>query len=665
MTVLASDNVQPNPQRASATVFVKVIRDRSPPVFNNLPTTISVDEQTVLNTTVYTASATDSDLKGSIYYELVGQFPAQSFFQVNFVTGRISLRNNLLSDSLETASYTLTMQAYDTAYPNNKAQANLIVQVRRNVNGPVFSPQPARYERTISENYPIGDVIVDLTATDADGDKVTFIHAGNSDAQNYFYVNPDTGTISLRRLISGSSSNLYTFLVRATDSRLQAQTADATVVISIVRDREPPRFVSTPYITSVAITQATNTTFFSVLAQDNDLKGQIRYQLDGYQPGTDYFWLNSVTGEIYTRRPLTQIATSSLYTTFTLLVTAYDTGVPETTVSEIVTININRNLNTPQFGSLSYTETVYDFQPVGSNVVDVDATDVDITSPENIIIYDIDDNSGFFNIHPFNGIISINRQLYEDNRLSNAPYLFRVTATDQGIPSRTGTASVTINVIRNNGRPTFINAGSYNTQVSEGVAVLTNVLTVTATDSDDATTPNGVIRYSIESGSEGTNIFQINSVTGVITNRVALTSAPNDQYTMTVRATDQGFPAQSSQIPVTITIIREGLPSFDQAEYTVTFNEDLQVGNQIIQLQARDPLQNVCILMSLLYFSYSIYNVLHRIRIGKNNFHKMGYTFCCFKSLVKIARLMPMNQKLSNVNVTSYNYTKCALALIT
>lgn len=51
-----------------------------------------------------------------------------------------------------------------------------------------------------------------------------------------------------------------------------------------------------------------------------------------------------------------------------------------------------------------------------------------------------------------------------------------------------------------------------------------------------------------------------------------------------------GIPALSSQISVTIRIQRKGLPSFGQDEYTVTFNEDYAVGNNILQLQATDPL---------------------------------------------------------------------------
>ena len=107
VTVTATDNVSPNPQVSSATVFVNVLRDLFSPRFTNIPTTINVNERAAVNTTVFTATATDQDLKQSIVYEIVGLFPTQSFFVLDSSNGRIILRNSLLSDSLQTQSYTV------------------------------------------------------------------------------------------------------------------------------------------------------------------------------------------------------------------------------------------------------------------------------------------------------------------------------------------------------------------------------------------------------------------------------------------------------------------------------------------------------------------------------------------------------------------------------
>lgn len=110
MTVTATDNVSPNPQFSTATVFVNVLRDRFPPQFTNLPTVIQVQESSNINSTVFTATATDQDLKGTIVYEMIGMFPAQSFFDVNPISGRVFLRNGLLSDSLQTSSYVVSIR---------------------------------------------------------------------------------------------------------------------------------------------------------------------------------------------------------------------------------------------------------------------------------------------------------------------------------------------------------------------------------------------------------------------------------------------------------------------------------------------------------------------------------------------------------------------------
>ena len=105
---------------------------------------------------------------------------------------------------------------------------------------------------------------------------------------------------------------------------------------------------------------------------------------------------------------------------FQLLVSAYDTGAPSAVVSETVIITVNRNLNTPIFDQQEYVTTIYDYEPVGSSVVDVNAVDADITSPENLIMYNIVDSAfninaeDTFTIHPITGLITTNRVLTSD-----------------------------------------------------------------------------------------------------------------------------------------------------------------------------------------------------------------------------------------------------------
>lgn len=98
------------------------------------------------------------------------------------------------------------------------------------------------------------------------------------------------------------------------------------------------------------------------------------------------------------------------------MVTAYDTGAPDATVTETVTISVNKNLFAPQFDQLIYETTIDDFLPIGNSVIMVNADDDDVTSPENLVTYDLTDMISnnlidMFKIHPITGLISTNRRL--------------------------------------------------------------------------------------------------------------------------------------------------------------------------------------------------------------------------------------------------------------
>lgn len=62
MTVLATDQGVPNRVSSQqATVRINILRNLNCPVFNNLPTNISISQSTGLGTRVYNVSATDLD----------------------------------------------------------------------------------------------------------------------------------------------------------------------------------------------------------------------------------------------------------------------------------------------------------------------------------------------------------------------------------------------------------------------------------------------------------------------------------------------------------------------------------------------------------------------------------------------------------------------------
>ena len=78
--------------------------------------------------------------------------------------------------------------------------------MQRNLNAPIFNPQ--NYAREIPETYSLGVEIVTVTATDLDGDRVTYsiygdAFGGTNRANEYYYIGPETGIIYLKKPLTG------------------------------------------------------------------------------------------------------------------------------------------------------------------------------------------------------------------------------------------------------------------------------------------------------------------------------------------------------------------------------------------------------------------------------------------------------------------------------
>ena len=61
----------------------------------------------------------------------------------------------------------VVFRAYDSSYPNKFVESVLTVYVRRNLNGPGFV-DIGNYQRTIWEDFPAGELLIDVSATDDD-----------------------------------------------------------------------------------------------------------------------------------------------------------------------------------------------------------------------------------------------------------------------------------------------------------------------------------------------------------------------------------------------------------------------------------------------------------------------------------------------------------------
>ena len=61
----------------------------------------------------------------------------------------------------------------------------------------------------MAENYPIGQKVTGVSATDRDGDEVRYRLLGPADALGFFYINPLSGDLSVTRPLTESTEREY------------------------------------------------------------------------------------------------------------------------------------------------------------------------------------------------------------------------------------------------------------------------------------------------------------------------------------------------------------------------------------------------------------------------------------------------------------------------
>ena len=100
------------------------------------------------------------------------------------------------------------MIVYDNVYPNVQDTSTVTISVNRNENAPLFIRS---FDVTIPETTPLGQIITNVTATDLDGDvlKYSIMNTFNNNGFDLFYINPDTGAISLKRTLINENLSSY------------------------------------------------------------------------------------------------------------------------------------------------------------------------------------------------------------------------------------------------------------------------------------------------------------------------------------------------------------------------------------------------------------------------------------------------------------------------
>ncbi|XP_023977064.1 protocadherin-15 isoform X7 [Physeter macrocephalus] len=509
-----------------------------------------------------TAVDADEGSNGEITYEiLVG---AQGDFIINKTTGLITIAPGV--ELIVGRTYALTIQAADNAPPAERRHSICTVYIEvlpPNNQSPPRFPQ-LMYSLEISEAMRVGAVLLNLQATDREGDPITYA-IENGDPQRVFNLSETTGILILGKALDRESTDRYILIVTASDGRPDGtSTATVNVVVTDVNDNAP---VFDPYLPRnlSVVEEEANAFVGQVRATDPDagINGQVHYSLGNFN---NLFRITS-NGSIYTAVKLNR----EVRDYYELVVVATDGAVhPRHSTLTLAIRVLDIDDNSPVFTNSTYTVVVEENLPAGTTFLQIEAKDVDLGANVSYRIRS-PEVKHFFALHPFTGELSLLRSLdYEAFPDQEASITFLVEAFDIYGTMPPGIATVTVIVKDMNDYPPVFSKRIYKGMVAPDAVKGTPITTVYAEDADPPGLPASRVRYRVDDVQfpYPASIFDVEEDSGRVITRVNLNEEPTTIFKLVVVAFDDGEPVMSSSATVKILVLHPGeIPRFTQEEY--------------------------------------------------------------------------------------------------
>ncbi|VDP10367.1 unnamed protein product [Heligmosomoides polygyrus] len=175
-----------------------------------------------------------------------------------------------------------------------------------------------------------------------------------------------------------------------------------------------------------------------------------------------------------------------------------------------------------------------------------------------------------------------------------------VSATDQG--GLQGRCRVNL-IVEDVNSPPFFTDQQFTVRVPEDSPVGFHISTIKAEDSDRASSKNADSRsasFQAEDSDRGRNahlvysidseVFAIDSKTGLITLKKALDREKRSSYVVLVTVSDRAVPPlnTTTQLEIVVEDVNDNAPKFSTHNYSVSIPEDIPVGTSFMQVSAMD-----------------------------------------------------------------------------
>ncbi|XP_077388216.1 protocadherin-1-like isoform X1 [Festucalex cinctus] len=469
-------------------------------------------------------------------------------------------------------SYDLSVRVTDGGKPSRSSSALLrVVVTDQNDNVPKF--ERSQYEAELAENSPLGHSVLQVRANDADmgtnGEIDYSLYQTSETVQRLLRIDRSTGIIYVKGMVDREEENVLRFFVVAKDRGPNSKSSKVPVTVTI-RDQND----NAPTIEIRGIGLVTHQDGIANISEDMPVGTAVALvQVSDRDEGENAVVTCVVAGDVpFQLQPLSESSNDRkrkyFLQTTTLLdyervkdyrieIVAVDSGNPALSSTNSLKVHVtDMNDNTPAFSPAILEVDFAEGNHPGDKVLQVVAADADSGSNAELV-YSIVERSAtaLFEIDSGSGEVRVKNLL---DREETERYEFRVAAADKGVPSKTGTATVVINVLdRNDNDPKFMLSG-YSFSVIENMPPLNPVGVVTVTDVDKG--DNARVRLFVEPDN---GKFVIQNGTGNILSSISFDREKESTYTFRLKAVDAGDPPRSSYVGVTINVLDEN----DNAPY--------------------------------------------------------------------------------------------------
>ncbi|XP_071780873.2 protocadherin-16-like [Centroberyx gerrardi] len=579
VTVYAKDGGTP-PNYAKATAKIRVLDENdNAPVFGRLYYSIEVPEN-LEPLPLFTLRATDQDMgdSGEMNYRIAAGDPSGDF-RLDRQSGVLSTSRRL--DREKKPRYTLTVTAQDRGRPALSSTATVEVTILDiNDNSPQF--QSSSYTADVSEDVPIGSLVLEVKAVDLDqGPNSQVLYFLSQGAQSMFIIDQNTGRIITAAPIDREKTASYSFEVCATDSspaNPRNSTAQVTVYIQDVNDNAP-FFIQDPLIINISASSLSNRRVLATMrAEDKDFgaNGSVFYRFANPMRG---FTINSLTGDIQATEKLQSLTQNQR----TLIVEAMDQGSPAQSSFGVVIIYIREQ----SYRGIRFSRNARDVSLQENAAKGTAVTQTQAQYPDGSqtgISYSIFSGNRMQSF----GISSITGEIWVQNSegldFEETPRLRLVVKAETASSSSYMAVNLILQDVNDN-LPRF-QLQNYVAYIREAQGYDFPIIQVAADDLDQG--QNGQVTYSIRSSSMS-GLFKIDPLTGSITTAAIMDREIWTQTKLVVTATDRGTPRLAGSATLTVIIIdlNDNSPTIPLPR-EIRVPEDTLIGTVITQVTGND-----------------------------------------------------------------------------